>query len=242
MAGDGEFGVPKPDWWMGSPAETGAPRASVEYDENGNIITPGVAFGTSSDRGVLGETSFQPWNLTEVQVGSGDGTRTRYQRESGSWAWQEGDAESQIKSMSDKQLKKVQQVLAGAGMLSNAVYGYADPNTVKAWRTVLEMSNLRDVNPMIILGRLGSTNRDMMLADMAKAAAEQASSGPTRAPFVGQVTNSEDLRKYFQEAVVGLTGQDRGTVDVDAMVKAYQARSAERPGGSVQRCAWRWCD
>ena len=152
--------------------------------------------------------------------------------------WQEGDAAAMVNRMRPSEITKIQQVLAQSGLISGSVqFGLPDSRTVSAYEQVLTMSNRSGLSPLVILGRLASTNRDLMLEEMNRASA----SGPTRAPFTARVSNPDELRRFFHDAVVELTGSSQN-IDIDAMVSAYQtaeknsqaqAYNAAPTGGTV---------
>ncbi len=145
-----------------------------------------------------------------------------------------------------REIGAIQDILADAGLIKGSyAYDYPDSVTVSAYATVLRMAASSDTAPSVILGRMSASNFARNLGakagNIGNALSSAASAGPSRAPFTAQVSNPDELRRFFKEAVVGLTGANRGTVDVDAMVEAYQAvqRNAQAaaynaaPGGGV---------
>lgn len=196
--------------------QAGGPSVSTSLD---SFLAMGG--GGAGSFGVLGIPN--PANAGFGQAQGPDGTPV-YLRPSGALAYLEGDAAVQVTNMSTTELKKIQQVMSASGLLTgNVQYGMPDSPTIRAYEQVLMLSNRLDVSPMVVLGRLGSSARDMMLAEMEKAAAEQRSSGPTRAPFVAQVSNPEELSQFFREAVVERLGSLPEGLDLDTLVDAYQA-------------------
>lgn len=226
----------------GGQGSSGGPSLDNLYGADGQVqIDQFIGFGGTNMAGVLGipdpgSVGFQPQQTADGQ--------SVYFRPSGALAYMDGDATRQVTRMSETELKKIQQVMASSGLISGSVqYGMPDTKTINAYEQVLMMSNRLDVSPMVVLGRLGSSARDMMLAEMERAAAEQASSGPSRAPFTAQVANQEDLRRMFQDAVVERLGSMPEGLDLDSLADAYQtvqrnaqaaAYNAAPSGGTVE--------
>lgn len=222
---------------------SGGPSLDSLYGPEGQVqIDQFIGFGSTNMAGVLGIPDPGSTGFQAQQTADG---RTFYFRPSGALAYMEGDATQQVTRMSETELKKIQQVMASSGLISGSVqYGMPDSKTINAYEQVLMMSNRLDVSPMVVLGRLGSSARDMMLAEMEAAARQQAASGPTRAPFVAQVANQEDLRRSFQDAVVERLGSMPEGLDLDALADAYQtvqrnaqasAYNAAPSGGTVEQ-------
>ena len=139
-----------------------------------------------------------------------------------------GDAQTILyNSKSPQEIASIQSVLAEAGVLRNYTNGRVDEDTINAYEEVLRISNSEGKAPSVVLREMSATNFARNLgANVARAGdriAQGASAGPTRAPFTARVSNPNDLKRYFRDAVKNATGEYRGQVDIDQMVEAYQA-------------------
>lgn len=104
-------------------------------------------------------------------------------------------------------IAQTQASLVSAGLLKAGSFspGYWDPTTKDAFKDLLAYANAT-----------GSTWQEAgpVLAGAAKERIK---------PVTVKVTNPEDLRKAFKQAVIGTLGQGWDTAKIDQMVAAYQA-------------------
>lgn len=129
--------------------------------------------------------------------------------------YRERDVNQILDRMSPWDLADLQAQLAEAGVLGDGYReSWPDQDTTKAFETVLTLSN--------------RTNRDWrstvsaLQSQALQAEAARLRNQPAPPRLTTQVSDPETLRGLFQDKVVGMTGEDRGSVDVDQMVEGYQ--------------------
>ena len=154
--------------------------------------------------------------------------------------FQVGDAELILKRMTPREIAETQDTLMAAGVMRSPIErGRLDPTTVAGYEGVLELSNLQGVAPSSVLRNLSYQGLEMSKKEKQTRLDELAAAAAARTPFVAQVSNADELRSVFGDEVIRLTGENRGTINVDKMVKAYQAEqqnaqarsyNASRPG------------
>ncbi len=190
------------------------------FNPDGTPIVPQGNYYGASGRGILGEPNDRPM-VGIVEAGWEDDLGPVYERPSGGRAWRAGDALYHLQNMSPTQVKKIQRALAGAGAVESVNYGRIDQQTIDAFEDVMAVSNQNDIPLMNVLGRMAAGWRDYDLAAKQERAARNA--GPVRAPFTARVSNAEELRQFFQNELVEMTGSGSTNVDIDRMVRNYQA-------------------
>lgn len=134
------------------------------------------------------------------------------------------------------QIAEIQDVLAEAGILRSAfTRGRIGPETLSAYEEVLRQSNSQGAAPSAIISRMAISNFGARVARAGDRIANP-DPGPSRAPFTARASNPADLKRYFRDAVVSATGENRGTVDLDRMVDAYLAveRNAQADAYNTQ--------
>lgn len=138
----------------------------------------------------------------------------------------DGDAERLLYGLPPQEVANIQWTLSEVGILrKDYTRGRVGPETLTAYEEVLRLSNVEARAPSVILSEMSAQGLGSSVAKAAGRLADEQSrsAGPTRAPFTARVSNPNDLRKYFREAILNATGEYRSQVDVDQMVEAYQA-------------------
>lgn len=135
-----------------------------------------------------------------------------------------GDANDYIASLTPDKLKEFQKILLQAGIIPSYDNGNpADKNTIAGYEYILTEANVSGEPPSRIVRKHAMKGLTSRISQAASNVANERLSGPTRAPFTARISNSDELRNVFKQAVISATGEDRGDIDIDRMVRTYQA-------------------
>lgn len=129
--------------------------------------------------------------------------------------YREEDVNNILTRLQPFDLHDLQMAMAEAGILSGYLPEWPDDRTEKAFRQVLGLSN-RTGRPW--QQTVSMLQQRATQAELERQRREQA----MRPRLTTTVSNPEALRQQFKDAVIAQTGEDRGQVDYDKMVGAYQ--------------------
>lgn len=131
----------------------------------------------------------------------------------------EGDEYGLMAGKSFEDVSRMQQALVQAKLMKgNWQNGVWDDNSADSFKDVLQYANRRGFTVQAAIDELANNQG---LRD--KNGNPVKSGLPSRAPFVAQLTNPDDLHKVFKQALYNTTGGNFGTdEDAQKYVQAYQ--------------------